>query len=89
MSMYNIDWAAKLTSRKFWMALAGFVGGLILALGGTEQTSQQTVALIMSGASVIAYILGEGMADAAGAQQTVTYLAKEDEPPDADIDDLK
>ena len=85
--MYNIDWVAKLTSRKFWMAVAGFVGGLIVAFGGRETTSTQVTALIMSGASVIAYILGEGMADAAGATQNMTYIAKEDEPPD--VDDLK
>lgn len=80
-----IDWRAKLTSRKFWMALCGFVGGLIIAFGGTEQTSTQVTALIMSGASVIAYILGEGMADAAGAQQGV-YLYDDDKPPE-DADD--
>lgn len=85
--MYNIDWVAKLTSRKFWMAVAGFVGGLIVAFGGREQTSTQVVALIMSGASIIAFILGEGMVDAAGAAQNVTYVQK-DEPPD-DEDDLK
>lgn len=84
--MYNIDWVSKLTSRKFWMAVAGFVGGLIVAFGGRETTSTQVTALIMSGASVIAYILGEGMADAAGAAQSVTYLPQE-EPPDED--DLK
>lgn len=80
-----IDWRAKLTSRKFWMALAGFIGGLIVAFGGTEQTSTQVTALIMSGASVIAYILGEGMADAAGVQQSV-YLYDDDKPPE-DADD--
>ena len=80
-----IDWRAKLTSRKFWMALAGFIGGLIVAFGGTEQTSTQVTALIMSGASVIAYILGEGMADAAGAQQSM-YLYDDDKPPE-DADD--
>lgn len=80
-----IDWRAKLTSRKFWMALCGFVGGLIIAFGGTEQTSTQVTALIMSGASVIAYILGEGMADAAGVQQSV-YLYDDDKPPE-DADD--
>lgn len=80
--MYNIDWTSKLTSRKFWMAIAGFVSGLIVAFGGTEATSTQVAALIMSGASVIAYILGEGMADAAGAQTII-----QTEPPDED--DLK
>jgi len=82
-----IDWRAKLTSRKFWMALAGFIGGLIVAFGGTEQTSTQVTALIMSGASVIAYILGEGMADAAGAQQSM-YLYDDDKPPEGSDEQL-
>ncbi len=30
----EIDWKRKLTSRKFWVALAGFVAGLIVAYGG-------------------------------------------------------
>lgn len=82
--MYNVDWVSKLTSRKFWMAVAGFIGGLIVAFGGSEASSTQVTALIMSGASVIAYILGEGMADAAGAQ-TIIHT----EPPDDAEDDLK
>lgn len=64
-----VDWKKKLTSRKFWAAIASFVSMLIIALGGTEETGTQITALIMAGASVIAYIVGEGLADAAGAQE--------------------
>lgn len=60
-----IDWKRKLTSRKFWAAVAGFVGPLMLAFGATEETATQITALIMAGASVVAYIVGEGLADAA------------------------
>ena len=62
-----IDWKSKLTSRKFWAALANFVTMLILAFHGTQETATQIAALIMAGAGVIAYIIGEGLADAAGA----------------------
>ena len=62
-----IDWKAKLTSRKFWAAIAEFVTMLIIALGGSQETAVQITALIMAGAAVIAYIIGEGLADAAGA----------------------
>lgn len=62
-----IDWKRKLTSRKFWVALTGFVSMLIVALGGSEDSAQQIVSLMMSGATVIAYIIAEGMTDAAGA----------------------
>lgn len=60
----KIDWMRKLTSRKFWTAIGSFVSMLIIALGGAEETATQVTALIMAGASVIAYIIGEGLADA-------------------------
>ena len=56
----------KLTSRKFWVAITEFVTMLIIALGGTAEGAAQVTALIMAGAGVVAYIIGEGMADAAG-----------------------
>lgn len=63
--MRKIDWISKLTSRKFWVAVAGLVAGLIIFFGGAEETATQVTALIMSAASVVAYILGEGLIDAA------------------------
>lgn len=58
------DWKRKLSSRKFWAAVAGFVTPMLLAFGATDSTATQVTALIMSGGSLIAYILGEGMIDA-------------------------
>lgn len=63
----KIDWKRKLTSRKLWMAVVGLVTGLVLAFGGDEQTAETISGVIMSAASVVAYIIGEGLADAAGA----------------------
>lgn len=63
----KIDWKRKLTSRKFWAAIGSFVSMLIIALGGAEEIATQVTALIMAGASVIAYIIGEGLADAGNA----------------------
>lgn len=63
--MNKIDWARKLTSRKFWLAVSNFVGMLIVALGGTENQATQITALIIAGATVLAYIVGEGLVDAA------------------------
>ena len=62
-----IDWKRKLTSRKFWAAIAEFVTMLILAFGGQQETAVQVTALIMAGAAVVAYIIGEGLIDAANA----------------------
>lgn len=61
----KIDWKRKLTSRKLWLAVAGFVTGLILAFNGSAEVAESVSGCIMSGASVIAYIVGEGLTDAA------------------------
>lgn len=53
----------KLTSRKLWTAIAGFVSGLMIYFGHSESEATQVAALIMAGASVIAYCVGEGLAD--------------------------
>ena len=60
-----IDWKRKLTSRKFWGCVANFVSMLLIALHVAQETATQVTALIMAGAGVIAYIIGEGMADSA------------------------
>lgn len=63
--MKKIDWVRKLTSRKFWTAVASFVSMMMVACGGTESQAAQVTALIIAGATVLAYIIGEGLVDAA------------------------
>ncbi len=63
----KIDWKRKLTSRKFWVAIATFVTMLIVYLTGDTGKAEQISALIMAGATAIAYIIGEGLADSAHA----------------------
>ena len=63
--MTKIDWVRKLTSRKLWTAVWSFVSLLIVALGYSENTAVQITSLIMAGASVVAYIIGEGLVDSA------------------------
>lgn len=60
-----IDWKKKLTSRKFWATVCNFVGMLILALGGKQEVAVQVTEIIMAGAGVVAYIISEGLVDAA------------------------
>lgn len=76
-----MDWKRKLTSRKLWAAVCALVTNLIIAFGGSKETTVQVTAVIMAGASVIAYIIGEGLVDAANAG--VVYV-DEDIPPDED-----
>ena len=61
--MKKIDWVRKLTSRKFWLSIASFVAMLMVALGQPEATATQVTSLIMAGATVIGYVIGEGLAD--------------------------
>ena len=56
-------WVRKLTSRKFWMSIASFVSLLLLAFGYSDNVATQVSAIIMAGASVIGYVIGEGLAD--------------------------
>lgn len=63
----NIDWKRKLTSRKLWLSVASFVSMLMVALNYTENQAAQIAALIMAGASIIGYVLGEGLADSGHA----------------------
>lgn len=61
--MNKIDWRKKLASRKLWVAFTGLVTGLVVAFGGSEEAAQTISGCIMSTASVIAYIIGEGLID--------------------------
>ena len=72
------DIKRKLTSRKFWAAIAEFVTMLIVALNGSQETATKVAALIMAGAAVVAYIVGEGLADAAGARASAAVLPAQD-----------
>ena len=78
--MNKIDWKRKLTSRKFWMAIAGIVSMLVVAFGGSENQATQITSLIMAGAAVVAYIIGEGLADASGAGTSGTEQPVEKPP---------
>ena len=79
-----MDWKQKLTSRKFWAAVINFVTQLLIVFKIDQNEIAQVAAVIMAGAGVVAYIIGEGMADAAGAQQDVYLVSGGEEPPDSE-----
>jgi len=68
---FKIDWKRKLTSRKFWAAVALFVSGVMSAVGKRSE-AEVVGGLIMQGAAVVAYIIGEGLTDASNATIEVT-----------------
>ena len=53
----------KLTSRKLWTSIASFVSMLLIFFNYSESTATQVSSLIMAGASIIGYVIGEGLAD--------------------------
>ena len=65
--MKKADIIRKLSSRKFWIAVAALVSGLILAFGGKESTAQTVSGVILQAAAVVGYIISEGLTDAAAA----------------------
>lgn len=69
----------KLTSRKFWVAIAAFVSGLIVAFDGAAETAETVSGLIMSGATALGYLLAEGLADAAHKEEVILMKAPGEE----------
>lgn len=70
--MEKIDWKRKLTSRKLWLSIASFTAMLIVFISGDKGTAEQITALIMAGATVIGYVIGEGLADSGNKKEEET-----------------
>lgn len=60
----KVNWKQKLTSRKFWAAVVGFVTPILIVFNVSDLTIEQVTAIITSGGALIAYIIGEGLVDA-------------------------
>ena len=73
--MDKINWKQKLTSRKFWAAVVGFVTALLVGFGMGENDVAQVTSIIMAGATLIAYIIGEGLVDANRQSGGDTYIS--------------
>jgi hypothetical protein len=63
------NWTQKLTSRKFWAAIITFITSILVAFGVPDLTIEQVIAVISAGSVMIAYIIGEGMVDAARVEK--------------------
>ena len=48
---------------KFWVSIATFVTMLLIYFGDSTSDAEQVASLIMAGATVIGYVIGEGLAD--------------------------
>lgn len=65
--MQTSNWKRKLTSRKFWAALLAVATSVMTIWQTSAETQDAVVALGWAVAALIAYIVGEGLVDAAGA----------------------
>lgn len=73
----KIDWTRKLTSRKFWMAVAGFVTGVVVFVKSPTSSPEAITSLIMATGTLVAYIIGEGLADSSTTENY--YVGEEEE----------
>lgn len=69
----------KLCSRKLWMSIASFVSMIAVYFGAADSEAQQIAALIMAGASVIGYVVGEGLADSSPSYEVAELKSTVDE----------
>lgn len=60
-----INWKRKLTSRKLWVAVVGFISALLVAFNFSEGDIEKVTSIVMAFATLIGYMLAEGLADSA------------------------
>lgn len=77
-------WKRKLLSRKWWMGVIGGVTGVVMVITHNGELVQMISGAALAGASIVAYILGEGFADAAHTNDQ----KKEDESDDDEDEQL-
>lgn len=64
----------KLSSRKFWAAVAGVVTGLAMVFGLDETIISTVAGAVVSVVSVMTYIITEGRIDAESVKNAVTEI---------------
>lgn len=82
--MTKQDWIRKITSRKFWLALAGLITGIVNFLKAPTSDAETITSLILALGSVVAYIIAEGLVDAAREGTTLYLDEPEAKPPEAE-----
>ena len=68
----KIDWAKKLASRKFWVAVSALVCALCVLFGVDNFTIEKLTATITALGVLAAYILTEGYIDAKSIDKSDT-----------------
>lgn len=71
-----IDWKRKLSSRKFWAAVALFISGLVTFIASPTTSPEAIGGLVLQFGAVVAYIVGEGFTD--GKNVTINSINPDD-----------
>ena len=75
------DWKTKLTSRKFILAVAAFLGSVAMSIAGLY-TSNQTVAIVGTVCGILSaalYAFAEAYVDGKAASNTSTFIIEDSE----------
>lgn len=77
MKKNKINWAQKLSSRKFWAALAGLVSSLLVFFNVPENQIAQISSIIGAAGVLAIYILAEAYVDANRVEVEEVFEEKE------------
>lgn len=75
----DINWAQKLSSRKFWAFVAAFITSVMIAFRFDQEIIVQVTAIIGAFGALVMYLYTEGKIDAARASQDTYEIIFEDE----------
>lgn len=75
----KINWKQKLSSRKFWALIVGFITPLLLAFGVADNVVAQVAAIITAGGAVVAYLFAESIVDSAREGATNNFYVGSDD----------
>lgn len=64
----DIDWATKLSSRKFWSLLIALIIAICILFNVDQETATKVASVIGAFASIVVYILAEAHIDAKRAE---------------------
>lgn len=84
--MKKEDWIRKLTSRKFWLAVAGLITGIVGFLKNPTTDAEVITSLILALGSLTAYIVAEGLVDAS-REGGDTYIVEPEQKPPESVDE--
>lgn len=73
--MGKVDFIRKISSRKFWVCLIGFVSSILVAFNIGENQIAQVTAVITAFGSLVVYMLTEGAADVASINSSSTITS--------------